>query len=93
MRNESMVQYGRCGTKMRRFRGGRAMTPAPRSHSPAMARSSELLPAPDLPMMRRCSPLVGVGVRVRVRVRVGFGVRVRVRVRAMVMVRVRLGSG
>ena len=63
------------------------MTPPSGSASPAMRRSSEVLPVPLPPMTPMMAPLVGVGVGVRVRVRVrgrvgvGVGVRVRVRVR------------
>eukprot|EP00966_Prymnesium_polylepis_P329944 7385624-Prymnesium_polylepis.1 len=59
---------------MMRERGGREMTPAPRSHRPAIARSSELLPAPETPMMSRCSPICTLALTLRKRVRLPSGV-------------------
>mmetsp|Transcript_25819 Transcript_25819/g.78197 ORF Transcript_25819/g.78197 Transcript_25819/m.78197 type:complete len:233 (-) Transcript_25819:611-1309(-) len=55
-RSEPSVQYGRCGRNIVSAVCGRAMSPEPRSHSPATARSIDDLPVPELPITRRCRP-------------------------------------
>mmetsp|Transcript_8725 Transcript_8725/g.27451 ORF Transcript_8725/g.27451 Transcript_8725/m.27451 type:complete len:348 (-) Transcript_8725:1014-2057(-) len=55
-RSEPSVQYGRCGRNIVSAVCGREMSPEPRSHSPATARSIDDLPVPELPIRRRWRP-------------------------------------
>mmetsp|Transcript_24491 Transcript_24491/g.73141 ORF Transcript_24491/g.73141 Transcript_24491/m.73141 type:complete len:273 (-) Transcript_24491:8-826(-) len=55
-RSEPSVQYGRCGRNIVSAVCGREMSPEPRSHSPATARSIDDFPVPELPITRRCRP-------------------------------------
>ena len=48
-------RYGRCGTNISDAPCGNAMRPSPRRQSPAIVRSSDVLPLPDGPVTSRCS--------------------------------------